>query len=422
MVGRALSRAASASDRTPRRRPRSPFTVASVFGTRPEGIKLAPVIRAIEADPDLRSRVLVTAQHRELLDQTLAPFGIVPDVDLDLMRPGQALSDLSVGVLQGMDNVLAEEEPDLLLVQGDTTTVFVAALAAFYRRIPVGHVEAGLRSFDLENPFPEEANRRLTTQIAALNFAPTSRAESNLLLEQVPAERVVLTGNTVVDALLSVASRPDLPAPPAPWMDLPHDACRVLVTLHRRESWGSPLAGICRALRAATDALPHLHVVYPVHPQPRVRETVEPLLQGHPRIHLTEPLDYLENVAAMKACSFIVTDSGGIQEEAPVLGKPVLVLRDVTERPEAVEAGTSWLVGTSEPAVRAAVVTLATDPDVYGSMAQAISPYGDGHASQRIVSAIRAFAGLPATLDGRRPLHVTGAVVEDRASAARSAL
>jgi len=420
MATPALRRAPHAADRTPRRRARTPFTVASVFGTRPEAIKLAPVIRAIEADPDLRSRVLVTAQHRKLLDQTLAPFGIVPDVDLDLMQPGQALSDLSVGVLEGMDRVLAEEKPDLMLVQGDTTTVFVAALAAFYRRIPVGHVEAGLRSFDVDNPFPEEANRRLTTQIAALNFAPTSRAESNLLLEQVAPERVVLTGNTVVDALLSVANRPDLPSAPEAWKGLPDDACRVLVTLHRRESWGDALAGICRALRAAADAVPQLHVVYPVHPQPRVRETVEPILQGHPRIQLIEPLDYVENVAAMKACSFIVTDSGGIQEEAPVLGKPVLVLREVTERPEAVEAGTSWLVGTNEKAVHAAVITLATDTEVYASMAQAISPYGDGHASQRIVSAIRSFAGLPATLDGRRPLQLTGAFDVDRAAAASS--
>lgn len=405
----------------PNRRRRRSFTVASVFGTRPEAIKLAPVIRAIEADRDLRSRVLVTAQHRELLDQTLEPFGIVPDVDLDLMEPGQALSDLSVGVLQGMDRVLAEEAPDLMLVQGDTTTVFVAALAAFYRRIPVGHVEAGLRSFDLENPYPEEANRRLTTQIAALNFAPTSRAESNLLREQVPPERVILTGNTVVDALLSAAARPDLPSPPASWIGLPDDASRVLVTLHRRESWGKPLAGICRALRAAADAVPDLHIVYPVHPQPRVRETVEPILRGHPRIELIEPIDYLRNVAAMKACSFIVTDSGGIQEEAPVLGKPVLVLRTVTERPEAVEAGTSWLVGTSERAVREAVVALATDRAVYESMAQAISPYGDGHASQRIVSAIRTFAGLPETLDARRPLQLAGELDEDQAAAARSA-
>jgi len=373
-----------------------PFTVASVFGTRPEAIKLAPVIRAVELDPDLRSRVLVTAQHRELLDQALVPFGITPDVDLDLMRPGQALADLTTRVLDGMDRVLAAEQPDLVLVQGDTTTVFVAALAAFYRGIPTGHVEAGLRSFDLANPFPEEANRRLTTQIAALHFAPTRRAEENLLREGVPEERVILTGNTVVDALQSIAGRPDLPPPPAAWRDLPGGICPVLVTLHRRESWGPPLAGICRALRAAADALPHVRLLYPVHPQPRVRETVEPLLRDHPRISLVDPLGYLEHVAAMKACSFIVTDSGGIQEEAPVLGKPVLVLREVTERPEAVEAGTSWLVGTRERDVYDAVVALATDDDRHGRMAHAVSPYGDGRAAERTVVAIRRLAGLPA--------------------------
>lgn len=394
-------------------RSRDPFVVASVFGTRPEAIKLAPVIRAVEADPDLRSRVLVTAQHRELLDQTLAPFGIVPDVDLDLMQAGQTLPALTSRVLEGMDRVLAAEKPDILLVQGDTTTVFVAALAAFYRGVPVGHVEAGLRSFDLQNPFPEEANRKLTTQVTTLNFAPTRRAESHLLREQVPPEQVFLTGNTVVDALMSVASRPDLPPPPAAWADLPSDACPVLVTLHRRESWGAPLAGICRALRAAVDAVPQLHVVYPVHPQPRVRETVEPLLQGHPRIRLIEPLDYLENVAAMKACSFIVTDSGGIQEEGPVLAKPVLVLREVTERPEAVEAGTAWLVGTDEAAVFEAVTTLATNRSRYDEMAHAISPYGDGRASQRIVAAIRAFAGLPRALDSPRPLYTAETLDEN---------
>jgi UDP-N-acetylglucosamine 2-epimerase len=381
-----------------------PFTVASVFGTRPEAIKLAPVIRAVEADPDLRSRVLVTAQHRQLLDQALAPFGIVPDVDLDLMREGHTLVDLTRRVLGGMDRVLAAEQPDIVLVQGDTTTVFVAALAAFYRGIPVGHVEAGLRSFDLANPFPEEANRRLTTQITALHFAPTRRAESNLLHEQVSPPQVVLTGNTVVDALLSVADDPSLPPPPEAWRDLPPDACRVLVTLHRRESWGPRLAGICRALRDAADALPELHLVYPVHPQPRVRETVEPLLRDHPRIHLVDPLDYLDNVAAMKACSFIVTDSGGLQEEAPVLAKPVLVLREVTERPEAVEAGTSWLVGTEEQAVYDAVVTLATDRERYDSMAHAVSPYGDGRASERIVGAIRRLAGLPPSSEPPPPL------------------
>jgi len=381
-----------------------PFTVAFVFGTRPEAIKLAPVIRAVERDPDLHSRVLVTAQHREMLDTALEPFGVVPDVDLDLMRPGQTLADLSGRVLDGMDESLAADPPDMMLVQGDTTTVFVAALAAFYRGVPVGHVEAGLRSFDLANPFPEEANRRLTTQIAALHFAPTRRAESNLLREQVPAERVVLTGNTVVDALLAIVHRPDLPRPPEPWRKLPSDACPVLVTLHRRESWGEPLSGICRALRGAADALPQLHFLYPVHLQPRVREVVEPVLDGHPRIHLIHPLDYLHHVAAMKACSFIVTDSGGIQEEAPVLAKPVLVLREVTERPEAVDAGTAWLVGTNEDAVYEAVTTLTEDRSTYERMAHAASPFGDGRASERIVASIRDLAGLPPQSDPPPPL------------------
>jgi UDP-N-acetylglucosamine 2-epimerase (non-hydrolysing) len=265
-----------------------------------------------------------------------------------------------------------------------------------------------LRSFDLADPFPEEANRRLTTQIAALHFAPTSRARENLLQEGVPAERVILTGNTVVDALESVAWRADLPPPPEPWQGLPADACPVLVTLHRRESWGEPLAGICRALRRAADMLPRLHLLYPVHPQPRVRETAEALLSGHPRIKLCEPLDYLENVAAMKACSFIVTDSGGIQEEAPVLAKPVLVLRRVTERPEAVEAGTSWLVGTDESNVYDAVTTLATDALRHEQMARAMSPFGDGHASERIVAAIRRLFGLPDLTD-QPPTLVAGA-------------
>jgi UDP-N-acetylglucosamine 2-epimerase (non-hydrolysing) len=307
----------------------------------------------------------------------------------------------------------------MLIVQGDTTTVFVAALAAFYRNVPIGHVEAGLRSFDLANPFPEEANRRLTTQLTALHFAPTARARANLLQEQVDPARVLLTGNTVVDALHQVVRRPDLPLPPDGWQDLPRGACRVLVTLHRRESWGAPLAGICCALRDVVDALPQLHIVYPVHPQPRVRETVEPLLRGHPRIRLIDPLDYLSNVAAMRSCSFIVTDSGGIQEEAPVLGKPVLVLRDVTERPEAVEAGTSLLVGTGEAAVRDAVAALATDRATYDRMAHAVSPYGDGLASQRIVAAIRDYAGLPQRLDLPAPLPLVGGVGQiDEAEAA----
>jgi UDP-N-acetylglucosamine 2-epimerase (non-hydrolysing) len=371
------------------------YTVLSAFGTRPEAIKLAPVIHAVEQDRALRSRVLVTAQHRELLDQALAPFGITPDVDLNLMRPGHTLAELTSRVVETVDRVLANEKPDIVLVQGDTTTVFAASLAAFYRGIPVGHVEAGLRSFDLANPFPEEANRRLTSQIASLHFVPTHRARENLLREGVLAERVLHTGNTVVDALQSVIRRPDLPPPPLPWRDLPVDgACPVLVTLHRRESWGEPLEGICRALRQAADDLPQLNIVFPVHPQPRVRETTDRLLADHPRISLIDPLGYLEFVSAMNACSFVVTDSGGIQEEAPVLAKPVLVLRSVTERPEAIEAGTSYLVGTDARDVYEHVVSLATDMRRRERMAHAVSPFGDGRASQRIVAALHRFAGL----------------------------
>lgn len=381
-----------------------PFTVLTAFGTRPEAIKLAPVVRAVRADADLRSRVLVTAQHRHLLDQALTAFGIVPDVDLDLMRPGHTLAELTSRILEGVDRALTAEQPDLMLVQGDTTTVFAASLAALYRRVPVGHVEAGLRSFDLSDPFPEEANRRLTTQISALHFAPTRRAEQNLLREQVPADRIICTGNTVVDALQSVVQLPDLPPPPQPWRRRPTEAwCPVLVTLHRRESWGEPLAGIARALRRATDDVPRLDLVVPVHPQPRVREVIDVLLGGHPRIHLIEPLDYLQFVAALRACAYVVTDSGGIQEEAPVLAKPVLVLRAVTERPEAVEAGTSWLVGTDEQKVYDAVVTLATDLAARARMAHGVSPFGDGRASERIVAAIRRFAQLPSR--GEPPLH-----------------
>jgi UDP-N-acetylglucosamine 2-epimerase (non-hydrolysing) len=374
--------------------------ILSVFGTRPEAIKLAPVIQAIEAAPDLESGVLVTAQHRELLDQPMAQFGISPDYDLNLMRPGHSLADLTAGVVQGVDEVLRQENPDFVLVQGDTTTVFGSCLAAFYRGVPVGHVEAGLRSFDLANPFPEEANRRLVGQLTTLHFAPTARSRANLLAENVPSDRVLLTGNTVVDALQWVVARPSTP-PPVAWAELPPATTKVLVTLHRRESWGEQLTGICRALRRAVEDLPAVHVFYPVHPQPRVRETVAAELAGHPRISLSEPLDYFQMVAAMRDCSFIATDSGGIQEEAPALGKPVLVLRGVTERPEAVEAGTSWLVGTTPEAVYTAVRTLATDPLRYAAMAHARSPFGDGRASDRIVQGLRYLLGL--TTEPPRP-------------------
>jgi UDP-N-acetylglucosamine 2-epimerase (non-hydrolysing) len=296
----------------------------------------------------------------------------------------------------GFEELCQGERPSAVLVVGDVNSTLACSIVAKKLNIPVAHVEAGLRSFDLANPFPEEANRKLATQIASWHFAPTTRARDNLLRERVSPDTVHLTGNTVVDVLQVVARRPDLPPPPAPWRSLPPDgACPVYVTLHRRESWGPALEGICRALVRAVDDLPQLSLVYPVHPQPRVKAVVDRFLRGHPRIHLVDPLDYFQNVAAMKACAFIVTDSGGIQEEAPVLGKPVLVLRVVTERPEAVEAGTSWLVGTDEVDVYQAVRTLAVDLDRRQAMAQAVSPFGDGRASQRIVAALRRSLGLP---------------------------
>lgn len=398
-----------------------PFTVLTVIGTRPEAVKLAPVIQALAHDQDLRSRVVCTAQHRELLDQMLEVFGIVPDVDLDLMRPGQTLAEVTSRVLQRADAVLARDRPGLVLVQGDTTTVFASALAAFYRGVPVGHVEAGLRSFDLANPFPEEANRRLAAQLTTLHFAPTAGARDNLLREGVDPARVFLTGNTVVDAIQGVIRAGQLPPPPAAWRELPEDALPVYVTLHRRESWGEPLAGIFRALRSTADELPALHLLYPVHPQPRVREAAERLLRGHPRITLVEPLDYLENVAALQRCAFVVTDSGGLQEEAPVLGKPVLVLRSVTERPEAVEAGTSWLVGTREDAVHAAVAALASDPRRREAMGRPASPFGDGRAAGRILAAIRAYAGLARRSDTPPPLQAAVGPRSARSTAPRGA-
>lgn len=307
------------------------------------------------------------------------------------MRPGHGLADLTARLLEGVDRALADEQPDLVLVQGDTTTVFAAALAAFYRGIRVGHVEAGLRSFDLANPFPEEANRRLTGQVASLHFTPTARARDNLLREGVAAERIFLTGNTVVDAVQQVVARVDLPPGPAAWGE--PGVCGVYLTLHRRESWGEPLEGICRAILRAIEAAPSLRFVYPVHPQPRVRETVERLLANQPAISLVEPYDYGQNLSAMRASTFIVTDSGGIQEEAPTLGKPVLVLRTVTERMEAVDAGVAALVGTREDDIVRAIVALATEPERRARMTALENPFGDGRAAERIVAAIQQVFG-----------------------------
>jgi UDP-N-acetylglucosamine 2-epimerase (non-hydrolysing) len=361
--------------------------VAVVVGTRPEAIKLAPVVQALRRQDDLETRLVATAQHREMLDQALAVFGLAPDVDLDLMRPGQGLAELTARLLTGLAETFAAERPDLVLVQGDTTTVLTAAMAAFYERIPVGHVEAGLRSGDRYDPFPEEANRRLAGVLASLHFAPTERARRHLLAEGVPAERVVLTGNTVIDALQHVVGR----LPPLP----PPDGRRLLLlTAHRRENWGEPIRRVCRAVRDVLDARPDVALVFPVHRNPVVRDVVWAELGGHPRIELREPADYAAMVDLERRCYLALTDSGGLQEELPSLGKPVLVLRETTERPEAVEAGCARLIGTAREAVAAHLLELLDDRRAYAAMAQVANPFGDGRASERIVAAIRDFLGI----------------------------
>lgn len=354
-----------------------------LVGTRPEAIKLAPVVLALREAPWADCRVLATAQHRQLLDQTLGFFGIRPDKDLDLMRPDQSLADLTARMLSSLDPVLAAESPDCVLAQGDTTTVMVAALASFYRRIPFAHVEAGLRTGELGRPFPEEGNRTIVARLAALHFAPTATARQNLLREGVPTANVHVVGNPVVDALLWTAARVDATRfRPEPGQKL------VLATAHRRESFGAPLAQICQALRTLADR-PDVAVLFPVHPNPQVKPVVERLLGDHPRIRLCEPLAYPDMVAAMLACTLILTDSGGVQEEAPSLGRPVLVLREETERPEGIAAGKARLVGTDAPAiVRAATALL--DAPAGRAMAPGPNPYGDGRSAAAIVEILRA--------------------------------
>jgi UDP-N-acetylglucosamine 2-epimerase (non-hydrolysing) len=365
--------------------------VLSTFGTRPEAIKMAPVLKELSRFPGaIESRVCVTAQHREMLDQVLDVFGVVPDVDLDVMKDDQAPWQVVAGVLAGLDRVLAAEAPDLVLVHGDTTTTMAASLAAFYRRIPVGHVEAGLRTHDMHYPFPEEMNRVVADDLASLHFAPTARARENLLGEGVKVGSIFVTGNTVIDALLDVAGRTGAKRRPG------GDGRRlILVTAHRRENFGAPLESICRALRDIADALPDAVVVYPVHMNPNVQRTVHEVLGNHPRVSLVAPMSYEEFVGLMARAHVVVTDSGGIQEEAPSLGKPVLVLRNETERPEAVEAGTVRIVGTERDTIVREVTTLMNDPAAYDRMAGAVNPYGDGKAARRIVAAIMREMGLP---------------------------
>ena len=359
-----------------------PHRILVVVGTRPEAVKLAPVVHALQQQPWAVTRVLATAQHRQMLDQIHAFFGIHPDRDLDAMRPGQGLADLTARLLSGLDPVLAEEQPDLVLAQGDTTTVMVTALACFYRKIAFGHVEAGLRTGDLHNPFPEELNRVLVGRMAALHFAPTEGSRQNLLREGTDPSRVHVTGNTVIDALLWAAERVD-PAAFAP----PPGKRLVLVTAHRRENFGQPFEQVCSALRQLADR-PDVQLLYPVHPNPNVRDTAHRVLGRHPSIRLVDPLDYPDMVAAMRACDLILTDSGGVQEEAPSLGKPVLVLRTTTERPEGVAAGAAKLVGTDKNRIVAEASRLLDDGLAYQAMASVQNPYGDGRAAQRIVQAI----------------------------------
>ena len=377
--------------------------VLSVFGTRPEAVKMAPVVQALSATPQVESLVCVTAQHRQMLDQVLGLFNILPDVDLNLMQPDQSLASLTAEIFTHLDPVLGRIRPDWILVQGDTTTVMASSLAAYYRRIRVGHVEAGLRTADKWQPFPEEINRRMASVIADLHFAPTEWARQNLLRENIPSQHIVVTGNPVIDALQSVVKLPptvevlelfhciDLPYQPYPSQQrsTPGSPRLILVTAHRRENFGQPLEQICDALKAISQTYQDkVRIVYPVHLNPNVQEPVHRILDGLSNISLLDPLDYLPMVQLMRHASLVLTDSGGLQEEAPAFGVPVLVMRQVTERPEGVQAGTVKLVGTDHDAIVSQARILLDDPDAYASMAQAINPYGDGKAAPRIVRAL----------------------------------
>lgn len=368
--------------------------ILTVFGTRPEAIKMAPVVKGLSRDDCFDSRVCVTAQHRQMLDQVLDLFSIVPDFDLDLMRPGQSLTDITTGILLAMKQVFQEFKPDYVLVHGDTSTTFAASLAAFYEQIPIGHVEAGLRTGHLYSPWPEEANRKLTGTLAAFHFAPTQSARNNLLAENVSDASICVTGNTVVDSLLYVRKLmlDDCGLSERIAKSIPyecHERKLILVTGHRRENFGGGFDRICKALRKIALRYPEIDIVYPLHLNPNVREPVNRLLHGLPNVHLIEPLDYLPFVYLMNASYLILTDSGGIQEEAPSLAKPVLVMRDTTERPEAVAAGTVRLVGTNVDNIIDGVAQLVEDPGVYTQMASTRNPYGDGFASEKIISALK---------------------------------
>lgn len=364
---------------------RDPVRVMTVFGTRPEAVKMAPLVKELEACSDIESTVCVTAQHREMLDQVLDVFQITPDDDLDIMEPSQTLGTITRKALEGIEQVIAARRPDIVLVHGDTTTTFAAALAAFYQQVAIGHVEAGLRTYDKYSPYPEEMNRQLADVLCDLFFAPTDWSADNLRKEGKPEDRLFVTGNTAIDAMRTTIQKgyrhEVLDA-------IPHGSRMVYMTSHRRENLGEPLENICTAALQLVNEFPDIHLVYPVHLNPSVRKTVFEVLGNHPRIHLIDPLGIVDNHNFMAGAYLILTDSGGIQEEAPSLGVPVLVMRDTTERPEGIAAGTLKLVGTSRDDIFGTACELMRNPEKYADMAGRKNPYGDGQASRRIVEAI----------------------------------
>lgn len=370
------------------------FTIMPIYGTRPEAIKMAPIVKALQASPQFECVVTVTGQHREMLDQVNEIFDITPDHDLNIIQPRQTLNGVLTRTVEGLDAIFAENAPDAVVVQGDTTTSTAGAIAAFYRGIPVIHAEAGLRSFDLFSPFPEEANRKMTSQITSLHLAPTSTSKENLLREALPEEDIVVTGNTVIDALLHTVEQ-QLPFSDPQLEEIASSGRRVLlVTTHRRENQGEAMRGVGRALARIAQAEPELTIVLPVHRNPVVREAVLPAIEGLPNVVVTEPLAYGEFTRMLSVAHVVLTDSGGVQEEAPSLGKPVLVMRENTERPEAVTAGTVTLIGTDEERIVTEVDRLLNDDAAYRAMANAVNPYGDGRAAERTLAAIEQMFGV----------------------------
>ena len=363
------------------------ITVCVILGTRPEAIKLASVIQELQNQPKIKTHVILTGQHREMVDSVMELFELKADRDLNIMRPKQSLTEITCNSMQGLEKIFEEIKPSVAIVQGDTSTAFAAALAAFYQQIPVAHVEAGLRTDNILNPFPEEANRRLISQIAQFHFAPTELAVANLQKSDVTGQ-IIQTGNTVIDALMTVAEQ----NPPC---DIPHLDWEkykvILATVHRRENWGQPLADIIEGFTAILENFPDVAILLPLHRNPTVREPIKAALGNHERVFLTEPLDYKQLVGAISRCHLLLTDSGGLQEEAPSLGKPVLVLRETTERPEAVNAGTAKLIGTDSSKIFSSTQELLANKKAYNQMANAINPFGDGKAAQRIVKTIVEF-------------------------------